>query len=184
MFFFFWFRKYNCGLSNLLSSSTTVTTSLFSNFFKFLIFREKGREGERKGEKHQCEREISIGCLPYVPQLGTKYATQACALTWNQTSDLSVCRMTPNKLCHTSQGMTTSLNAQPQTTVQALLLYQAVPCYMVEVIWKEDTVQCRTPKPPCPRFQIMAEMSYVLFSFFKNYLLYLYVYIVIISYLL
>ena len=40
-------------------------------FYLFLnilfIFRERGREGEREGEKHQCERETSIGCLLYMP---------------------------------------------------------------------------------------------------------------------
>ena len=32
-------------------------------FFFFFGFRERGREGEREGEKHQCKRETSIGCL-------------------------------------------------------------------------------------------------------------------------
>ena len=31
------------------------------------------REGER--EKYQCDRQISISCLPYVPQLGTEPTT-------------------------------------------------------------------------------------------------------------
>ena len=49
-----------------------------------------GKEKERERnidvrEKHQCERETSIGCLPYMPRLGTKLVTQACALTRNQT---------------------------------------------------------------------------------------------------
>ena len=29
------------------------------------IFRERGREGERQGEKHQCMRERFIGCLSH-----------------------------------------------------------------------------------------------------------------------
>ena len=33
-------------------------------------FREGGREEEREGEKHPCEREILIGCLFHVPQQG------------------------------------------------------------------------------------------------------------------
>ena len=49
-------------------------------------------------------RETSIGCLSRVPQLGTWPATQACALTGNQTSDLLVRRLTLNPLGHTSQG--------------------------------------------------------------------------------
>ena len=31
---------------------------------------ERGKEGEREGEKYQCERERSIGFLPYMPQPG------------------------------------------------------------------------------------------------------------------
>ena len=34
----------------------------------YLFFRERGRAGEREGEKHQCERETPIGCLLYMPQ--------------------------------------------------------------------------------------------------------------------
>ena len=31
--------------------------------FYLFIFRERGREGEREGEKHWCARETLIGCL-------------------------------------------------------------------------------------------------------------------------
>ena len=50
------------------------------------IFRERGREGEGDTEKHWCEREMWIGlvCIPS----GEEPATQACALTRNQTNDL------------------------------------------------------------------------------------------------
>ena len=37
-------------------------------------------------------------------QTGTWPATQACALTKNQTGDLSVCGTVSNPLSHTSQG--------------------------------------------------------------------------------
>ena len=30
-------------------------------------FIKKRREGEREGEKHGCQWEISIGCLSYTP---------------------------------------------------------------------------------------------------------------------
>ena len=40
-----------------------------SRLFK-LIFREEGREGERKGEKHRCVRETLIGCLSHAPSWG------------------------------------------------------------------------------------------------------------------
>ena len=87
-------------LTDCLSSGFCVTchcASVFS-FILFLIFltfdfRERGRRGEREGEKHRCERETSIVCLLYVPQTGPELTTQACALTGNRNSDLSVCRM-------------------------------------------------------------------------------------------
>ena len=40
-------------------------------------------------------------------------ATQACALTGNRTGKLSVCRMTPNALTHTSQGVLSGADQQP-----------------------------------------------------------------------
>ena len=42
---------------------------IFKRFYLF-IFREWGREGERKGEKHQCVRGTSIGCLQYITNWG------------------------------------------------------------------------------------------------------------------
>ena len=44
------------------------------------------------------------------PQQGTWPATRARALTWNQTSELTVRRMIPNPLNHTSQGSFKLLN--------------------------------------------------------------------------
>ena len=69
----------------------------------FIYFRERGREEERKGKKHQCVRETSTGHLLQTPQLGTT-ATQACALTRNQTSGGLLCRMMPNQLIITGQS--------------------------------------------------------------------------------
>ena len=71
--------------------------TLFKNRFYLLIPREKGREGER-------QRETSISCPSHVSQLGTKPTTQACALTWNQTSDFLLLRTMPSQLSHTAQG--------------------------------------------------------------------------------
>ena len=39
----------------------------FLKRFYLFVFRERGREGEREGEKHQCARNTSIGCLPCTP---------------------------------------------------------------------------------------------------------------------
>ena len=57
------------------------------------IFRERGREGGREGEKQHTH-----------PQLETWPTTQAWALTGNQTCDLSVCRPALNPLSHRGQG--------------------------------------------------------------------------------
>ena len=43
----------------------------FFYFKKILfVFRERGREREREGEKHQCVGETSIGCLLHAPNRG------------------------------------------------------------------------------------------------------------------
>ena len=67
-------------------------------FLRFLFyFQRKG--GRKRG------RETSVpGCLSCAPPLGTWPATQACALTGNQTDDPLVHRLALNPLSHTSQG--------------------------------------------------------------------------------
>ena len=50
------------------------------------------------------DRNINVWLPLACPLLGTWLATQACALTWNQTSDPLVCRPVLNPLSHTSQG--------------------------------------------------------------------------------
>ena len=68
-------------------------------FLKILfIFRERGREEEREGEKHQCVRDVA-SCTP---PTRTWPATHASALTGNG----RICGTTPNPLSHTSQGAT------------------------------------------------------------------------------
>ena len=70
-------------------------------YFKILfifIFREKGKEGEREEGKHKC-----VVASQY-PLLGTWPATQACALTGNQTGDPLVPKPVLNPLSRTSQG--------------------------------------------------------------------------------
>ena len=67
----------------------------------YLLFRERerGREGEREGEKHQCV--VASHTFPW----GTWPATQACDLTGNRTSNPLVHRPVLNPLSHTSQGL-------------------------------------------------------------------------------
>ena len=52
-------------------------------FFKDFIyfFLERGRKGQREGEKHQCV------VASHMPLLGTWPATQPCAVTGNGTDD-------------------------------------------------------------------------------------------------
>ena len=57
------------------------STLLFFLRFYLFIFRQRGREGEREGEKHQCM------VASHTPLRGTWPTTQACALTGNQTSE-------------------------------------------------------------------------------------------------
>ena len=73
-------------------------------FLKTLfIFIERGGKEKEKGRNVNVqERNISLLLLTY-PQLGTWPATQAYALIGNQNDDLSVCRMAPSPLSHTSQ---------------------------------------------------------------------------------
>ena len=58
------------------------------------IFRERGREGERERETSVCS---CLLCTLY-------WATQACALTGNQTGNPLVLRPALNPLSYTSQG--------------------------------------------------------------------------------
>ena len=72
-----------------------------SKIFYLFTFRERGREGEREGEKWErnCERYINQWPLT-CPQTGTRPANQAYALT----TDCSVHRLALNPLSHTNQS--------------------------------------------------------------------------------
>ena len=69
----------------------------FKDFIYLLLERGEGREKDG-------ERNINVWLPLTSPQLGTWPTTQACALTGNRTSDLSVCRRALDPLSHTSQG--------------------------------------------------------------------------------
>ena len=66
----------------------------YSRKFVFCCFQK-----EKKGE-----RETLIGCFLNAPELGNKPTTWVCALTGNQTRNLSVKGWCSNQLSHTSQG--------------------------------------------------------------------------------
>ena len=61
------------------------------------------KEGKKEGRKEGWKGR-KIGCLLFMPRQGTAPATQACALTGNQTGDLLPCGTMTNELSHTSQG--------------------------------------------------------------------------------
>ena len=69
----------------------------FKDFIYLFLERGEGREKDRK-------RNISVWWPLTWPQLGTWPATQACALTGNQTDDLLVHRPMFNPLSYNSQG--------------------------------------------------------------------------------
>ena len=79
----------------------TFLSFLKKFYFIYLscVFSERGEE---RGKER--ERETSVGHPSYTPWLGTWPATQACALTRNQTGDLLFCKVTSNQLSHTGQG--------------------------------------------------------------------------------
>ena len=70
----------------------------FLKFVYLFIFRERGKEGERK-------RNINVWLPLVCPLLGTWPATQACALTGNGTINPLVHKPAHNPLSHTSQDI-------------------------------------------------------------------------------
>ena len=66
----------------------------------FIYFRQRGRKGEREGEKYQC---VVASCAPPTGDL-TWPTTQACALPGNQTSDPFDLKLVLNPLSHSNQG--------------------------------------------------------------------------------
>ena len=71
---------------------------MFSLFKKDYLFLERG-----EGKEKERERNINLWLPLACPLLGPWPATQACALTGNQTSGPLVFRPLHNPLSHTSQ---------------------------------------------------------------------------------
>ena len=82
---------------NILLFCTYQFVLLFFWRFYLFILRERGREGERGGKKHQCV------IASYAPQLGTWPPTQVCALMGN-VPELATLWFAGQHLIHTSQG--------------------------------------------------------------------------------
>ena len=64
------------GNAYIQSRCSNISAILFFKIFYLLIFRQRGREKERK-------RNINVWLLLARPLLGTSPETQACALTGN-----------------------------------------------------------------------------------------------------
>ena len=109
-------------------STSLVSSSLYISFLKDSIyFGRQGKDRRNRRETLMCERIIDRLTLTR-PQPGIWPATQACALTGNQTGDLLVCGTMPNPLSHTSQG---SLSLRPflrsRFLQEAFLVSQTCP---------------------------------------------------------
>ena len=65
--------------------------------FYLLVFRKRGREGKREGEKHHCV--VAVHAPP-----ARDLACNPGALTGNWTSDPLIHRPALNPLSHTNQG--------------------------------------------------------------------------------
>ena len=95
---------------------------LFKDFIYLFLEKGKGREKGRK--TLMCER--NIDWLPQVPTRDLA-ATEACGLTRSWTRDLLVCRMTPNPLNHTSQGLRLTFYSLFPFLSQSLTYHSDIP---------------------------------------------------------
>ena len=92
------------------SEQESYTEELFFFFLKiiylFILFLERGEWREK-----EMERNINVWLPLVYPLLRTWPATQAFALTGNQTSNPLVFRLALDPLSHTSQGRTSFLGS-------------------------------------------------------------------------
>ena len=73
---------------------------IFSKIIYLFILWQRGREGEREGEKHPC---VVASRVPPTREPGPQ-PRYVCALTGNRTGDPVVLRLALNPLSHTRQG--------------------------------------------------------------------------------
>ena len=84
-------------VSGIKASRSHYPFSFFFKRFYLFIFRERGKQGEREGEKHQCV------VASHTPPTGDPAETQACTQTGNPINDPLIGRPLLNPLSHTSQ---------------------------------------------------------------------------------
>ena len=99
---------------------------LFFQRFYLFIFRQRGRVGERKGEKHQCVVASSA------PLLGVWPTTQACALPGNRTGEPLIHRLILNPWSHTSQDQFYSLLMKSSPTTKT---WKHALCFCSRALW-------------------------------------------------
>ena len=62
-------------LKQVWTPGTVGLPDLFCSFSNLFIFREEGREGERKGQNIDVREKLRL--IAYTPRLGTKTSSQA-----------------------------------------------------------------------------------------------------------
>ena len=78
------------------------------SFYLFILrfmFRERGREGDREGEKYRCVREKSIGCLSHPPKSGL--GPKPRQVPWLGIEPATFHRPALHPPSHTSEGIVT-----------------------------------------------------------------------------
>ena len=79
--------------------------------FSFLFFRERGREGGREREKHQCETSM-CGCLSCAPYLGPGTQPSQVFRLGIQPAISPFCRQALSPLSHTARAQGSFKNKQ------------------------------------------------------------------------
>ena len=96
-------QAWNLSLGKSGLPNPSFLTSILLLLFSPLTYREKGREGERMGEKHQC---VVASHAPPTGDLASLQPRHVSCLSEDRTGDRLVCRRALNPLSHTSQGYT------------------------------------------------------------------------------
>ena len=111
-----------------LWNTFTFLLWVFLKFFILFLGRREKREKERERNLHAWEK--PIGCLLHIPHLGTRPATQACALTGIEPATFLFAGWQISKLSHTRSGLWVLL--KPPPTLRA-----GAPLYCVQLKGKD-----------------------------------------------